>query len=194
MTDAHRSSNRPIITWLAKVAAALRERDLPVSSAHIIEATRLAEALAALRGRSLPGLGEVTEATRAVLCEGDDQMVAFIQQNLVVGEELGEVPEGAPLVPLDADLRKTAKTLRLAFSAAEKEITLDLRKDFDRQKSALLHRLEILGIGWGNRGRNPGTERSRRLGRFAGTRISRSSWSRQRAGEPRSNLPQPQNS
>jgi hypothetical protein len=35
---------------------------VPVSSAHVIEATRLAEALATLRGRPLAGLAEVTEA------------------------------------------------------------------------------------------------------------------------------------
>ena len=50
----------------------LREQDLPVSSAHVIEAVRLAEAVAAMRGRPLAGLAEVTEATRSVLCEGDE--------------------------------------------------------------------------------------------------------------------------
>jgi hypothetical protein len=42
------TSEQPIITWLTKVAQVLRDRDLPVSSAHIIEATRLAETLAAM--------------------------------------------------------------------------------------------------------------------------------------------------
>jgi hypothetical protein len=151
------TADQPIITWLTKVAQVLRDRDLPVSSAHIIEATRLAETLAALRGRALPGLGEATEATRAVLCEGDDTMVAYVQRELVVGEEIGTVPADAPLVPLDADMRKTAKTLRLAFSGVEKELVLDRRKDFDRQRSAFLHRLAILGINWGTPTEQRGT-------------------------------------
>ena len=55
----------------------LREHDLPVSRAHVIEAVRLAEALAALRGRPARRLAEVAEATRAVLCEGDDAALGW---------------------------------------------------------------------------------------------------------------------
>jgi hypothetical protein len=143
------TADQPIVRWLTTVAAALRARDLPVSSAHIIEATRLAETLAALRGRALPGLGEVSQAVLAVLCDGDEALLAYIQSELVVGELLGTVPAGAPLVPLEADLRATAKTFRLAFSGVPKEITLDLRKDFDRRRSAFLHRLAILQLDWG---------------------------------------------
>ena len=43
--------DRPVVRWLTQVAASLRRQDLPVSSAHIIEAARLAQSLAALRGR-----------------------------------------------------------------------------------------------------------------------------------------------
>ena len=143
------TTDQPVVRWLTKVAGVLRDRDLPVSSAHIIEATRLAQTLSALRGRSLPGLGEVTEAVRSVMCDGNDTMVGFVNRELVVGEQLGAVPEGAPLVPLETDLRSLAKTLRLAFQAVDKELTLDLRKDFDLRRSVLLHRLAVLGIDWG---------------------------------------------
>ena len=54
--------DRTVTRWLTKVAGVLRAHDLPVSSAHVIEAVRLAEALAALRGRPLAGLAEVSEA------------------------------------------------------------------------------------------------------------------------------------
>jgi hypothetical protein len=138
-----------VTRWLTAVAGVLRRHDLPVSSAHVIEAVRLAEALATLRGRPLAGLAEVTEATQAVLCEGDATAVAYVQRELVVGEQLGAVPEDAPAVPLEADLRAQAKTLRLKIDPLERPITLDLRKEFDRAKSVLLHRLTSLGIDWG---------------------------------------------
>lgn len=138
-----------VTRWLTKVAGVLRAHDLPVSSAHVIEATRLAETLATLRGRPLAGLLEVTEATRAVLCEGNEAAVAFVQHDLVVGELLGAVPEDAPSVPLEVDLRAQARSLRLKIDPLEKAITLDLRKDSDRAKSVLLHRLGGLGIDWG---------------------------------------------
>ncbi|WP_163513357.1 DUF5682 family protein [Fodinicola acaciae] len=142
------STDRPVVRWLTAVAATLREQDLPVSSAHVIEAARLAETLAALRGRSLAGLAELTEATRSVLCEGDDMLVDLVTRKLVIGEQLGRVPPAAPTVPLEADLRAQARRLRLQISANEKTITLDLRKPNDRDKSRLLHRLLAIGIDW----------------------------------------------
>jgi hypothetical protein len=141
--------DRVVERWLTAVAGVLRRHDLPVSSAHVIEAVRLAEALAALRGRPLAGLAEVTEATQAVLCEGDAAAVAYVQRELVVGEALGAVPEDAPAVPLEADLRAQARTLRLRIEPVERPLSLDLRKPFDRAKSVLLHRLAGLGIPWG---------------------------------------------
>lgn len=142
------STDKPVVRWLTAVAATLREQDLPVSSAHVIEATRLAETLAALRGRSLAGLAELTEATRSVLCDGDDMLVDLVTRKLVIGEQLGRVPAAAPTVPLEADLRAQARRLRLQLSAVEKTITLDLRKPNDRDKSRLLHRLLAIGIDW----------------------------------------------
>ena len=66
------SPGQPIERWLARAAAVLRAEGIPASSAHVIESVRLAGALAALRGRPLAGLEEVTEAAHAVLCEGSD--------------------------------------------------------------------------------------------------------------------------
>ncbi|MFZ2530616.1 MAG: DUF5682 family protein [Rhodococcus sp. (in: high G+C Gram-positive bacteria)] len=135
--------------WFTRVARELRREDLPVSSAHVIEATRLADTLAALRDRPLAGLAEVTEATRSVLCDGDDLLLDFVTRQLVVGESLGEIPDDTPTVPLDADLQGRSKTLRLKRSPVDKNLDLDLRKDNDLQRSHLLHRLALLEIDWG---------------------------------------------
>jgi Family of unknown function (DUF5682) len=141
--------DRTVIRWLAKVAGVLRDHDLPVSSAHIIEAARLAEALAALRGRPLAGLAEVDEAAKSVMCDGDEIAAAFVTRDLVVGERLGAVPDSAPAVPLEADLRAQARAVRLRVDVVERTLALDLRRDTDRSRSVLLHRLALLGIGWG---------------------------------------------
>jgi hypothetical protein len=105
--------DRPVERWLTRAADVLREADLPVSSAHVIESVRLAEALAVLRGRPLPGLAEVTEAVRAVMCDGDDLRVALVQRRLVVGDRLGRVADGTPMVPLRRDLLEQRRRLRL---------------------------------------------------------------------------------
>ncbi|WP_067914054.1 DUF5682 family protein [Actinomadura rubrobrunea] len=157
------SGDRPIERWLTEAARVLREEDLHVSSAHVIEAVRLAEALAALRGRPLAGLDEVTEAVRAVLCEGNELPVELIQRRMVVGERLGSVPERTPMVPLQRDLQAEQRRLRLKPSALDKEYDLDLRKALDLDRSRLLHRLRLLGVDWGvpqeAQGRSKGTFR-----------------------------------
>ncbi|WP_433248416.1 DUF5682 family protein [Actinomadura nitritigenes] len=141
--------DRPVERWLAAAARLLREEDLHVSSAHVIEAVRLAEALAALRGRPLAGLDEVTEATRAVLCEGAEAPVELIRERMVVGERLGAVPDRTPMVPLQRDLQAEQRRLRLKPSALGKEQDLDLRKPTDLERSRLLHRLRLLDVDWG---------------------------------------------
>ncbi|XVQ08654.1 DUF5682 family protein [Spirillospora sp. CA-255316] len=159
------AEDRPIERWLTEAARVLREEDLHVSSAHVIEAVRLAGALAALRGRPLAGLDEVTEATRAVLCEGAELPVELIQRRMVVGERLGAVPEGTPMVPLQRDLEAERRRLRLTPSALDKEQDLDLRRPIDLDRSRLLHRLRLLNVDWGvplddgRSGRSKGTFR-----------------------------------
>ncbi|MEZ0107104.1 hypothetical protein ABH920_001095 [Catenulispora sp. EB89] len=143
--------------WLVRVAELFRAEDLPVSSAHLIEATRLAETLATLRGRTLAGLTEVTEAVQSVLCGGYDTQMALVRDKLVIGEDLGEVPPDVPVVPLAADLAREQKRLRFAPRPGQTEVKLDLRETAPGEKSRLLHRLNILGIGWGTLGRSQGS-------------------------------------
>ncbi|GGW30287.1 hypothetical protein GCM10010503_02270 [Streptomyces lucensis JCM 4490] len=152
-----RTPDRPVERWLTKVAGLLREEDRIVSSAHVIEAVRLAETLAAMRGRPLPGLGETTDAVRAVMCDGSDVPLALVHDRLVVGDVLGEVPESAPAVPLQRDLARQQRSLRLRPEAPERDLELDLRGDTDAGRSRLLHRLRLLGVGWGEPARSRGS-------------------------------------
>ena len=137
------------ITWMTRVARLLREQDLDASSAHVIEAVRLAESLAALRNRSLPGLPELNEATQTVMCFGSDLPMQLIFDKLIVGESLGKVPDETPMVPLQQDLQRQQKRLRMPADVMEKMYDLDLRKENDLARSHLLHRLNLLDIPWG---------------------------------------------
>ncbi len=135
--------------WVARVASLLREADLPASPAAAVETVRLAEAVAAIRGRALPGLSELTDAVLSVLCQGDQVPLSLINGKLVVGDELGVVPEDVPTVPLQADFEATCRRLRFRPVAADRQVELDLRGDTDRDRSRLLHRLRLLDVGWG---------------------------------------------
>jgi hypothetical protein len=137
------------VHWLVKVARLLRREDLDASSASVIEAARLADSLAALRGRPLPGLPELNEATQSVLCFGESLPLRLIFRKLIVSERLGEVPEETPAVPLAQDLAREQKRLRFPPEAVSKPVDLDLRKPNDLDRSRLLHRLSLLGVPWG---------------------------------------------
>jgi hypothetical protein len=142
--------------WLVRVARLLREQDFDVSSAHVIEAVRLAEALAALRDRPLPGLAELNEAVQAVFCGGSVLPMRLVHEQLIVGETLGAVPAETPLAPLQQDLAREQKRLRLPASASWRDYDLDLRKPTDLERSHLLHRLNLLAIPWGKLQRSNG--------------------------------------
>jgi hypothetical protein len=135
--------------WLVGVARVLRDEGLPVSSAHVIEAVRLADTLAHMRGRPIAGLSEVTEATQAVLCDGDPLRLELVNRRLVVGERLGTVPDDTPGVPLARDVAAAQRRLRLPPEALVRDLDLDLRRDYDLERSRLLHRMRLLGVDWG---------------------------------------------
>ncbi len=135
--------------WLVDAARVLRAEGVPTSSAHVIEATRLAEALATLRGRPLAGLAEVTEAAESVMCDGEPLRVELISSRLVVGERLGAVPDDMPAVPLAKDLAAEQRAVKLKPEALDRDLDLDLRKDVGLRRSRLLHRLRTIDVPWG---------------------------------------------
>ena len=137
-----------LVHWVVRAARLLRAEQLDASSASVIETVRLAEALAALRGFVVPSLGEIQDALLGVLAAGRPEPLALIRTALEVGSVLGEVPPDAPAVPLQRDLAAQQKRLRLKVSAERQVLELDLRKDLDRERQILFHRLGAIGVMW----------------------------------------------
>ena len=144
-----KTKNDISIKWLTKVARLFRKNQIDVSSAHIIETVRLAETVSYMRGYSKPGLEELNEATKSVMCMGEDVLMSLIFKELIVSPKIGSVPIDSPKPPLQVDIEKIQKQLRLPLTQEEKEIVLDLREERDLAKSIFLHRLSLLGIKWG---------------------------------------------
>lgn len=135
--------------WMANVAQLFRKQQMDTSVAHVIEAVRLAASLASLRNLPKAGLEELNEATLSVLCNGENILLKLVSDELIVGHKIGEVPVEIPKPPLQLDIEKLQKKLRLPATADFKDYTLDLRKDTDLERSIFLHRLVLLGIDWG---------------------------------------------
>jgi Family of unknown function (DUF5682) len=141
-----------VIRWMSKVARLFRKKDLDASSAHIIEAIRLAETLATMRNLTVPGIDEMYEAAVSIFCEGHHSKMEIINKKLIVGDQIGKVSPKIPLFPLQQDLEKAIKSARLTKEKNSTEAVdkkLDLRTPSNLAASHLLHRLELLGIKWG---------------------------------------------
>ncbi|MEZ5041069.1 MAG: DUF5682 family protein [Saprospiraceae bacterium] len=150
-----------VVHWMIQVAQLFRASDFNASSAHVLEAVRLAHTLANLRQLSLPGQDELEEAALAIFGEGDATRMDFVRKKLVIGDKVGAVPPDIPTIPFLEDLLKQIKNCRLTKYWENTEATylkatatnpkggIDLRESTDLQKSHLLHRLHLLGIPWG---------------------------------------------
>lgn len=158
------------IRWMIKVARLFRKEDLDASSAHVMEAVRLAQTLATMRGLKIAGIEELEEAAVSVICQGEQAPLALIRERLVRGDVVGKVPADIPSIPLQNDLQKSIKSARLTKEFATSETIhkeLDLRKPANLQASQLLHRLYLLGIPWGTLKPRKETETGRFLERWS---------------------------
>jgi hypothetical protein len=135
--------------WVSRMAKHLRQKNMDISVAHVIETVRLAHATAALKEYPRALLEDYSQAAITVMGFGDPILLDLIKEELVIGNRLGSVPDDVPKVPLLVDIERQQKRLRLPFTSEIKTVTLDLRKPLDLEKSIFIHRLDLLGIGWG---------------------------------------------
>ncbi|WP_158975724.1 DUF5682 family protein [Cellulophaga sp. L1A9] len=136
------------VSWLTKVAKAFRKEGIDISTAHIMETYRLAEALAALRKKSRITLNELNEAVQTVMCMGEPILFKLIEEHIIVGDKIGAIPDDVPKIPLQLDFESRAKSLRLNITNLSKKYDLDLRKPLDLKRSIFFHQLQLLGITW----------------------------------------------
>ena len=133
-----------VARFFVDAAQVLRRADLSASPDHLIAATRMADALAALRHRPSAGLDEVLDAADAVM--GGRPLV---RRELVVGDAIGSVPDDAPQVPLARDLAKRQRSARLKPESNDATVELDLRTPNGLRRSHLLHQMNAIGVPWG---------------------------------------------
>jgi hypothetical protein len=150
--------------WLTRIAGLMRDKGHSVSTASVIETSRLGTALAAMRERPAPGFEELRDATIACLCHGEHLLWDQIATELLIGAGVGAIPENTPLAPLLEDLQRQQRLTKLKPEALERELAVDLRSESGLARSTLLHRLLILDVPWGqliDAGRSRGTFREK---------------------------------
>lgn len=146
--------------YLAEAARQMRQAGTHRSTAEVIEAVRLAEALASLHDGSGPVLADLRDAARTLLGQGDLGAAAEALARLDVGTAIGQLPEGVGQTPIQDDFSRQLRELKLDKfrTAVAAGLTLDLRENrrvssseaalLDLRRSRLLHRLAWLDIGF----------------------------------------------
>lgn len=149
-------------TYLVKLAAAHRNAGNIVSSAEVIEAVRLAQTLAQMRGSPYPCLQDLKDAAITTMGHGSLSELAVAFADVEIGKSIGYLPEGITRTSVQEDFYRQLKKLKLErFRTAEMQrLDLDLREKLnvksedaallDLRRSFFLHRLRVLGIHFAN--------------------------------------------
>lgn len=124
----------------------LRMRGFSASLADVIEAYRLAVALAAHRGKSAPGLDEVRESAAATLCRGESRHLDEFLWPGVIGRSVGQVASRIGRNSLQEEFWREVRTRRLPETDAPERFSLRLNNDVEVGASVFLHRLRIAEV------------------------------------------------
>jgi len=146
--------------YLAKIAGYLRGTGNPVSSAEVIEAVRLANSLALLRGGKYPALRDLRDAAVTCLGKGSFPVIALAVADTEIGTRIGALPEGVSNTSIQEDFYRKLRELKLEKyrDIAAQDLALDLRENrnvstakaafLDLHRSFFLHQLRVLGVSF----------------------------------------------
>ena len=146
------------VRYLTALASAHRRAGNIVSSAEVIEAARLAEALRSMRGGRYPSLADLRDAAVTAMGHGSFGELSVAAADTEIGKRVGTLPQGVSRTSVQEDFYRQLKELRLEkFRTVEvQRLDLDLRERLnvksreaaliDLRRSFFLHRLRVLGI------------------------------------------------
>lgn len=144
--------------YLSSLAKYMREHGGIVSSAQVIEATRLARELAVIRGGSVPTLEDLKDASITCMGGGSFGEMAMGFAETDIGKKIGSVPQDAMQTSIQSDFTLKLKQLKLEKykDLVATPLQLDLRENLrvkseesaflDLNRSFFLYRLVVLGI------------------------------------------------
>ena len=144
--------------YLSSLAKYMREHGGIVSSAQVIEATRLARELAIIRGGSVPTLEDLKDASITCMGGGSFGEMAMGFAETDIGTKIGSVPQDAMQTSIQSDFTSKLKQLKLEKykELVATPLQLDLRENLrvkskdsaflDLNRSFFLYRLVVLGI------------------------------------------------
>ncbi|QQO09959.1 DUF5682 family protein [Breznakiella homolactica] len=146
--------------YITELSRLYRAKQGYSSTASAIEAVRLAKSLQYIHGGTLPTLKDLHDSAVAAMAGGEVTGIAEAFASLDVGTRIGTLPEGVSQTPIQDDMNRMLKKLKLEKfkSAVAQDLKLDLRENLkvkneeaaflDLDRSVFLNRLAFLGIGF----------------------------------------------
>lgn len=151
---------RAAYSYLSRIAGYQRKNGTPVSSAETIEAVRLADSLAGLRGGTVPALRDLRDAAVTLMGGGSLSAVSLAVADTEIGTEIGALPDGVSRTSIQEDFYRQLKELKLEKyrDLTAQDLALDLRENrnvksekaafLDLSRSFFLHRLRVLNVNF----------------------------------------------
>ena len=151
------------VEYLSRIAAFQRGNGFAASSAEVIEAVRLADTLAAIRGGKHPCLSDLRDAAVTCMGHGSFGEVSLACADVEIGTGIGELPEGSVCTSVQDDFMRRLKELKLERyrTPAVQTLELDLRENIrvkseksaflDLNRSFFIHQLLAAGIKFGEK-------------------------------------------
>lgn len=145
-------------TYLSKLSELLREKHGYCSTATVIEGVKLAESLQFIHKGILPTLNDLHDSSIATMGEGEISSIEESFARLDVGTKIGKLPDGVSQTPIQDDMNRHLKKLKLEKykSVVANDLKLDLRENIkvkshelafiDLNRSTFFHRLKLLGV------------------------------------------------
>ena len=147
--------------YLSKIALYQRENGYAASTAEVIEAKRLSDTLASMRGGKFPTLAGLRDAAVTCIGHGSFGEISLACADTEIGTKIGSLPEGTVCTSVQEDFIRQLKELKLEKfrKATSEETELDLRENLrvkseksaflDLHRSFFLHRLMVLNVRFG---------------------------------------------
>ena len=137
--------------YLSTLGETTRKSGSLNSTASVIEAVRLSNTLAAMHEGAHPTLKDLHDSAVCLLGAGELPALSEAFARVDVGTEIGELPEGISQTPVQDDMLRQLKRLKLEKykSTVAQDVKLDLRENrqvksreaafIDRHRSVFFH-------------------------------------------------------
>ena len=146
--------------YLAEINTIARNNGNYSSTANVIEGVRLANGLAYMHESCYPTLNDLHDSAVCLLGNGELASVAEAFAHADIGTAIGELPEGLSQTPIQDDMNRIIKKLKLEKfkSVVAQDLMLDLRENrkvknkeaafIDLSRSIFFNRLKFLNINF----------------------------------------------